>query len=91
MVKRVRIRVHGRVQGVYYRATAREKAVELGLTGWVRNLLNGNVELLCEGCGQDVDAMAEWCRTGPAGARVDTIELSWEEAKGDFRDFAIRY
>jgi acylphosphatase len=91
MSKRVRIRVHGRVQGVFYRATAQQKAAELGLRGWVRNRPDGDVELLCEGSGEDLEAMAAWCRTGPSGARVEHIDLSWEEPKEDFHDFAIRY
>jgi acylphosphatase len=91
MSKRVRIRVYGRVQGVFYRATAQRKAAELGLKGWVRNLPDGGVELLCEGPGEDLEAMAAWCRTGPSGARVDRIDLSWDEPNGGFHDFEIRY
>jgi acylphosphatase len=91
MAKRLHIRVYGRVQGVYYRYTAQQRAAELGLTGWVRNLPDGSVELLCEGPKADLNALAEWCRTGPRGARVEHTDFSWEEPKGDFRDFAIRY
>jgi acylphosphatase len=66
--------IHGRVQGVGYRAFVEDEAVRLGLQGWVRNRRAGSVEALFAGTDEAVDAMIEICRKGPQGARVDGIE-----------------
>jgi acylphosphatase len=66
--------IHGRVQGVGYRAFVEDEAVRLGLHGWVRNRRAGSVEALLAGTDEAVDAMIELCRKGPQGARVDRIE-----------------
>jgi len=76
----VRARIHGRVQGVAYRAWAEREANRLGLHGWVRNREDGCVEALFVGAGDKVDEMLGLCRNGPSHARVDDIEL--EGAKG---------
>jgi acylphosphatase len=89
-VVRVRLRITGRVQGVYYRASARDEARALGLTGWVRNLPDGSVELVAEGEEPRIDRLVAWCRQGPPGARVDEVEVSRSEPTGEFRDFRIR-
>lgn len=68
-------RVTGRVQGVNYRASARDQAGDLGLTGWVRNTGDGAVELLIVGEGPAVDALVRWCRNGPRRAVVDDVEI----------------
>jgi acylphosphatase len=72
---RVRACVRGRVQGVWFRASACERAEELGVVGWVRNRADGAVELEAEGARAAVDALVAWCRRGPAGAKVDALEL----------------
>jgi acylphosphatase len=82
-VKRVRVVVSGRVQGVFYRATCAARARELGLAGFVRNLPDGRLEAAFEGPESDVDAMVSWCRRGPQHARVDAVELVVESPKGD--------
>ena len=69
----VRLRVTGRVQGVGYRAWASDSARRLGLSGFVRNRLDGSVELLARGPAEAVAAFEAACRTGPPGARVDTL------------------
>jgi acylphosphatase len=74
--KAVRVVVRGLVQGVYFRAATREAAVGMGLTGWVRNRGDGGVEALIQGPAAAVDAMVEWCRSGPPHARVDKLERS---------------
>ncbi len=83
----VNLRITGRVQGVWYRAWTRETALELGLTGWVRNRLDGSVEALV--CGEEttVQQMIEKCRCGPSAARVDDIVItsSSEDAPACFR------
>lgn len=67
--------VRGRVQGVGFRYHARAQARSLGLAGWVRNRSDGQVELRFEGPREDLDPFTDWLRRGPAGARVDGLEL----------------
>jgi acylphosphatase len=75
-----RLRIHGRVQGVYYRGWTVELAERLGLDGWVRNRIDGTVEALAAGPAEAVDALIAACHDGPAGARVDLVEV--ETAQG---------
>jgi acylphosphatase len=78
----VRVRVCGHVQGVFFRASTRRKALELGLSGWVRNLPDGSVEWVAEGDSHRIDALVAWCRDGgPSGARVDQVDLSEETSE----------
>jgi len=88
-VKRARVVVSGAVQGVFFRAETRDRARSLGLAGWVRNAPEGTVEAVFEGDDERVESMVAWCRRGPSGARVDDIEVAWEEPEGD-EGFAIR-
>ncbi len=80
--------VSGRVQGVFYRATCVSKARALGLAGWVRNRPDGRVEAEFEGSDAVVDAMVEWCKTGPELARVDAVGVTPEPPTGE-RDFRV--
>ena len=82
-MRRVRVRVSGRVQGVFFRTTCAEKARVLGLAGWVRNLPDGSVEATFEGTEQDVEAAIAWCRVGPRLAVVDVVEVVDESPIGD--------
>ena len=75
-MKQVHVRVSGRVQGVFFRAEARSRAESLGLSGWIRNEPDGSVAAVFAGEPERVDSMVEWCRRGPAGARVDEVEVS---------------
>jgi len=84
-----RVVIHGRVQGVAFRATTCREASRRGLRGWVRNLPDGSVEALFEGEPADVEALVRWCRTGPAWARVDRVETH-PEPIGNHRGFEIR-
>jgi len=70
-----RIRVTGRVQGVWYRGWTVDTALALGLSGWVRNRRDGSVEILAEGSESAIDALVKRCRDGPPAARVAAIEL----------------
>jgi acylphosphatase len=88
---RARILVSGKVQGVYYRQTTKEVASRNGLTGWVRNLVDGRVEAVFEGDKESIDRTIEWCRTGPPNARVQALDVSFEEYSGEFSDFRISY
>jgi acylphosphatase len=90
-MKRVHLFVSGRVQGVFFRASTRDTARHLGLTGWVRNLPDGRVEGLFEGDEEALRHLLEWCRSGPAGAAPEKLEFEWKGYGGEFRDFRIRY
>ncbi len=82
-ITRARAVIRGRVQGVFFRAEASARARSLGLTGWVRNLPDGSVEAVFEGPQEAVESMLRWCAQGPAGARVDAVEVAWEPPAGD--------
>jgi acylphosphatase len=82
-VKRVRVLVSGRVQGVFYRATCARLARDAGVGGFVRNLPDGRVEAAFEGPGEVVDRLVEWCRAGPDLARVDDVDVVAEDPVGD--------
>lgn len=81
--------IQGRVQGVFFRAETRRRALSLGLTGWVRNRADGAVEAVFEGPRERVESMLGWCERGPAGAEVDSVSADWEPARGE-RGFAVR-
>jgi len=82
-VKRVRVRVRGRVQGVFFRAETRARAESLGIAGFVRNDLDGSVEAVFEGPAERVDSLVDWCRRGPSGAQVDEVEILDEQPLGE--------
>jgi acylphosphatase len=77
--------IHGRVQGVGYRAYMRMEADRLGVTGWVRNSADGTVEAMIHGLAEDVSKMLDWARRGPAAARVTWVEAN--DASGEYEGF----
>jgi acylphosphatase len=81
--------ISGRVQGVGFRWFARDAAVREGATGWVRNLPDGRVEALVEGDVEAVTRVERSLRTGPPGARVQTVNVVTEEPSGVYPDFSI--
>ncbi|ACY19040.1 acylphosphatase [Haliangium ochraceum] len=82
-IARMHLRITGRVQGVGYRASTRERARSLELSGWVRNTDDGAVELEAEGAQRALEALLAWCRQGPPGARVIDIERSERVPSGE--------
>jgi len=86
---RARVRVRGVVQGVNFRYSTLCSARTHQVTGWVRNLPDGDVEAVFEGREVEVRAMLEWCRSGPSAARVDELLIDWEEYRGEFESFEI--
>ncbi len=78
---RRRVRVRGRVQGVWFRGATREAALSNRVSGWVRNLPDGSVEAVFEGSREQVESLLEFCRRGPPAAQVEALEISEESAE----------
>ena len=94
-MRAVKVEVFGRVQGVFFRASTRRKARELGLVGWVKNRPDGSVEIMAQGDEQAVQALIEWAYDGPDRARVDELKLTEDRKEGSadaagFEDFQVR-
>jgi acylphosphatase len=89
--KRIHAYVSGKVQGVFFRDTTRRKAMEFGVTGWVKNLPDGRVEVVAEGTEDGVDKLEQFLHEGSRGARVEEVELDEEDPKNEFNTFKITY
>ncbi len=90
MNARVHLYVSGCVQGVFFRARTRERAQALGLTGWVRNLPDGRVEIASEGEDDALASLVAWARVGPPAARVSDVAVAWETPRGQDTGFSIQ-
>jgi acylphosphatase len=88
-LKQVHMHVRGRVQGVYFRASTQREAKRLGLTGWVKNRPDGEVEICAEGEEEGLKELIAWAQKGPSAARVERVEVRWRGYGGDFHDFRI--
>lgn len=88
---RVHMIIEGRVQGVWFRESARRQAQSLGVNGWVRNRPDGTVEAVAEGPDAPVQAFVSWCHSGPPAARVDQVRKTPEEYQGEFDTFEVTY
>jgi len=86
---RAEIVVKGRVQGVFFRASAQQEGLQLGLTGEVRNLPDGSVEAIVEGERRAVDDFVAWCRRGPPSADVEDVEVKLRPPLDEFRTFTV--
>ncbi len=86
---RASLKIFGRVQGVFYRVRAQEKAQELSLTGWIKNIADGTVECLVEGNKKDLEKFIAWCYEGSKSAQVDKVEIKWQPYLGEFITFKI--
>jgi acylphosphatase len=89
MAVRRRVVVHGNVQGVFFRDSTEQEASSKGIAGWVRNRDDGTVEAVFEGDSEAVDAMVEFCRSGPSKADVDRVDVDEEEPEG-LDGFSVR-
>jgi len=87
---RAHVFVEGFVQGVSYRWWAQREAERLGLTGWVRNLTDGRVEIVAEGSEDQVNQLIELIKQGPRFSKVEKIDVSWKKAVGEFGRFEVR-
>jgi len=88
--KQVHLTISGLVQGVFFRASASQRARGLKLAGFVRNLSDGKVEIVAVGEEEALNKMIDWSHKGPLGAYVDHIEIQWSEPTGTFDRFQIR-
>jgi acylphosphatase len=88
-VTRAELIICGRVQGVFYRASAQDEARRLGLTGEIRNLPGGEVEAVVEGPREQIEDFIAWCRRGPPAAQVEEVKVRWSAAQGEFRTFRV--
>ena len=87
-VKTVLINITGKVQGVFFRQTAKEKAGALGINGTVRNLADGSVEITCTGTKEQLDSLISWCHEGPPRASVTHVDWKEQDLKS-FSGFTI--
>jgi|RhiMetdeSRZDD1v2_1073273.scaffolds.fasta_scaffold1695469_1 acylphosphatase len=87
---RVHLKINGRVQGVYFRASTVEQARLLGVTGWVMNCRDSSVEVIAEGEREQLEKLISWCRSGPPGAQVKEVRAEWDTSKGEFQSFYIK-
>jgi acylphosphatase len=88
--ERAHVRISGQVQGVFFRDSTRQKAVELNLAGWVKNLPDGRVEAVFEGPSERVREILRWCEEGPQHASVENVDTDIEDAGGDLSGFEVR-
>lgn len=88
---RLRLIATGRVQGIFYRSNTKKHADHLGLTGFVKNLPDGTVEIVAEGSEEKLKELLKWCRHGPMLAHVDDIDVFWERSSGEYEAFSIEY
>lgn len=88
-IVRATILITGRVQGVFFRASAMAEAQRLGLAGFVKNLPDGFVEAIVEGDRGPIEEFIAWCRVGPPAARVDELHVTFAPARHEFRTFTV--
>lgn len=88
--KRFKIRIYGRVQGVWYRASAQQQAEKLGLSGWVRNEDDGSVGAEVQGAEGSLEAFIEWCWRGPQQAEVKQVEIEEQPVQVGSQGFLVR-
>jgi len=86
---RARILISGLVQGVFFRREITDLARRIGVTGWVRNLPDGRVEITAEGEKSKLDELIQYCHLGPEGARVRKVEVEWIDYMAEFHGFKI--
>lgn len=97
MNQQIKIKVFGRVQGVFFRYSAKIKADELGIKGFARNMPDGSIEIIVQGNDDALDKFMEWIKEGPELAKVEKVDVSHlprqqagETLKTEFKDFSIK-
>ena len=91
MKTRAHLFISGMVQGVFFRYSTKSEADRLGLKGWVKNLIDGGVEVTIEGEKREVEKLVAWCHIGPPGAIVRSVDCKWGDYTGEFSFFSIKY
>ncbi len=86
----VHLIISGKVQGVFYRASCQETAIQYGLKGWVKNLPNGDVEVLVQGEKEKIESLIDWCKKGPPHAKVNNVKVEWQLMMERLYSFGIR-
>lgn len=90
-MKRLTLKIHGKVHGVYFRSSSKEKADQLGLKGWVKNIIDGTVGLVAEGEESSLEELRQFCEQGTEYGSVGHMQERWEEIdKISFEGFEIR-
>jgi acylphosphatase len=90
-MRELHLTIHGVVQGVSFRYYTQKQAQSLGLSGYVRNLPDGRVEVVAQGDEQSLEKLLEWCTNGPDHARVEKVESKWRKPETEFAGFEIKY
>ena len=90
-MERAHITVHGRVQGVFFRANTIKMARELGLKGYTRNMPDGTVEIITEGPKDNINKFVDYCKKSPRNSEVSKIDVKFGKANNEFDGFAIKY
>lgn len=88
--EQLRAIVHGHVHGVYFRATTQQEAARLGLTGWVRNVEDGTVEVVAEGPRPALETLLAFLHQGPPNARVTAVDAEWDRATHRYDGFTVK-
>jgi len=87
----LRLKIHGRVQAVCLRSQTSKRASELQLSGWVKNLSDGTVEILAQGAKDDLAELLNWIKLSPGRSQVSKIEEEWTDREKDIKGFAVKY
>ena len=87
---RAHLIVSGTVQGVFFRHYTCQRAAELGIKGWVKNRMDGNIEAVLEGEAEKVEEIVKWCHQGPPEAVVTEVRVVWEDYKNEFSQFSTK-
>lgn len=90
-MKRVKITISGDVQGIFFRAFIKDRAIELGLTGYVRNTPDKKIEVIVEGHELKINKLIEQCREGPSGAKVVNVSTTTLPYTGEYKQFKVKY
>lgn len=89
--KRAHVLISGRVQGVFFRENTQRKAKKFKIGGWIKNLPDDRVEAVFEGDKKSVEKIVNWVKNGPILAKVKSVDIEWQEYRGEFTGFETRY
>ena len=90
-MEQAHIIVSGIVQGVFFRAYTQQEAIAIGVTGWVRNTPDGDVEILAQGTKEQLERLIVWCHKGSPSSKVENVAVTWEKPGAGFGSFSIRH